>query len=32
MFGNRKQAEAVKLEAKRAFAGTPLSSAARSPR
>jgi arylsulfatase A-like enzyme/Tfp pilus assembly protein PilF len=32
MFGNRKQAEAVKAEAKRAFARTPQSSVTRAPR
>ena len=32
MFGNRKQAEAVKLEARRAFANTPRSSAKRAPK
>jgi len=32
MFGNRKQAEAVKAEAKRAFATTPKSPAVRSAR
>jgi len=32
MFGNRKQAEALKAEAKRAFAATPKASAARSAR
>jgi arylsulfatase A-like enzyme/Tfp pilus assembly protein PilF len=32
MFGNRKEAEAVKTEARRAFAGTPKSTVARTPR
>jgi arylsulfatase A-like enzyme/Flp pilus assembly protein TadD len=32
MFGNRKQAEAVKAEARRAFAATPKASASRSAR
>jgi hypothetical protein len=32
MFGNRKQAESVKAEARRAFAKTPQSSVTRAPR
>ncbi len=32
MFGNRKESEAVKAEAKRVFAATPRTSAARTPR